>query len=88
MQSVYEMLTRIEAIQQQHSDRLNEVTSRLDRVVATQLRHGNRLDELAGQLDGVAGRLDKVAATQAAQSAVLNRIVTLLEQRETDGGAH
>lgn len=53
VQSVEEMVTRIETTQQWHSN----------------------------QLEALAGRLDEVAATQATQGAVLDRIVALVQRR-------
>jgi methyl-accepting chemotaxis protein len=64
VQSIYEMLTRIDATQQRHGHRLDEVAG--------------RLDEVAGRLDEAAGRLDEVASTQAEQGSKLDRIIGLL----------
>jgi methyl-accepting chemotaxis protein len=71
VQSIYEMLTRIDATQQRHGHRLDEVAG--------------RLDEVAGRLDEVAGRLDEVASVQVDQGSKLDRIIELLAPGNESG---
>lgn len=53
VQSIYEMLTRIDATQQRHSHRLDEVAGRLDEVVG-------RLDESASVQADQGSKLDRI----------------------------
>jgi septal ring factor EnvC (AmiA/AmiB activator) len=52
VQSIYEMLTRIEATQQRQGNRLDEVAERLDVVATGQSEQSSKLDRIVELLEG------------------------------------
>jgi X-X-X-Leu-X-X-Gly heptad repeat protein len=88
VQAVYEMLARIEATQQRHGNRLDELATAVDQLAPAvgQLSTGvdqlsTGVDQLSTGVDQLSTGVDQLSSTQTAQGTKLDRIIDLLESR-------
>jgi chromosome segregation ATPase len=81
--SIYDILGRIEKTQGDHSTQLTDLATGQNRVGATLTRQANRLEELAVGQEAHAAELVKIQITQQRQS---NRLDELAGTQDEHGG--
>ena len=60
--SIYELLTEVKSVQDEHSHQLRQIGGRLDRHTEQLDRHTTQLDRQSAQLDRQGGHLDRHTA--------------------------